>query len=403
MTITLSTRYQLSTLRLAAWFTAAAAMYLSRGLIFSAWLSQGPQVQSALQFSTAQFGWLVMLWPLGGLFGISFSQRLVARLGSRQLGMLGFGLASACLAGLGVAVPAGQVLLTALLLFLTGLPIGVMDYLGSLEATRVDQASTRTLLPAINSAYGVGMLAATQLSGMLLSSGHGLNTNFFLVAIVAGTLAIVASLGFAPRRAPELLAQHPVGDAALPGRIWQDPFARRVVLIGFFFIVAEISAGVWVPVALTQSGSSEAAAAGALGVLWALVTLGRVFGGFIVDRWGRRVTMVGSALLTAVGVAVFMVDAWLHLSYLGLVLWGGGLALGFPLALACMGDDPAKAPARINLVIATVYLGGMVAGPLLGTLGQAAGLRMAFAIPLCCMMVTAALCIRLPAPPSAAR
>lgn len=378
--------------RIGPWFAASATLFLCRAMLFSTWLSQGPQVQSALGLSTAQMGWFVMLFPLGGLLGISYASTLTERLGSMRLGMLGFGLSALCLAGLGLMVPAGQVLPSALLLLLMGLPMAVMDYLGNYEGTRVDKASAHSLLPAIHSAFGLGMMAAAQLSSELISRELGLAFNFWLVAAFAGPVAMVASLVFSRM---ESAGTSPATMAGGEMRAWREGRTLLVALIGFSFIMAEISAGIWAPIALAQSGSTQAAAASALGLLWVLVTLGRAMGGFIVDRFGRTATMVGSTLLTAAGVAVFMLDGWLHLSHAGLVLWGSGLAMGFPLAVACMGDDPARAPARINLIISVVYLASMVVGPALGSLGQMVGIHLAFSIPLAFMLLSSLLSARL--------
>lgn len=359
-------------------------------------------MQAALGLNTAQMGWFSMLFPLGGIVGIAFANALTVRLGSTRLGLLGFAVSALSMAGLGWSVPAGQLLPSAVFLLLMGMPLAVMDYLGNFEGTRVDKASPHSLLPAIHSAFGVGMMVAAQLSSELIGRGMGLSFNFWLVAAVAGPMAMLASMGF-PRALPADAdpALEPQAAAhAVP--VWREGRTLLVAVIGFSFIMAEISAGIWVPIALTQSGSTQAAAASALGLLWVLVTLGRAVGGFIVDRWGRTATMLASTVLTAAGVAVFMLDHTLHMPYLGLVLWGCGLALGFPLAVACMGDEPNRAPARINLIIAVVYIASMAVGPALGSLGQVVGIHLAFSIPLVFLLLSAALTTQLRNPPSSA-
>jgi fucose permease len=367
--------------------------------MFSTWLSRGPEVQTALQLDTAQMGWLVMVFPLGGLVGMVYATGLTQRLGSTRMALLGNGLAAASLAGLGWSVPAGQVAASVVLLFTMGLPLALMDYLGNYEGTAVDKASRHSLFPAIHSAFGLGMMGAAALCSALITRGYGLAANYGAVAVCCMALSLWAASVF-PRRdaspaAPtpslsEPQAQ-PSADAPSGWAVWREARSLRIALIGFSFIMAEISAGIWAPIAMTRSGISQADAASALGLLWVLVTLGRALGGFVVDRLGRPATVRLSALVAACGVAIFMLDAWLHMPYVGLVLLGGGMAMGFPLSVAAMGEEPRGAPARINMIISVVYLASMTVGPALGGVGQWVGLYPAFSIPLVFLLVSAAM------------
>jgi hypothetical protein len=73
---------------------------------------------------------------------------------------------------------------------------------------------------------------------------------------------------------------------------WKEKRTLTIAIIGFSFIMAEISAGTWVPIALTVSGFSGSAAAFAFGMLWIVVTFGRLIGGFVVEKIGRYRTVL---------------------------------------------------------------------------------------------------------------
>ena len=129
----------------------------------------------------------------------------------------------------------------------------------------------------------------------------------------------------------------------------------------------------------------------AFAILWMLVTFGRAVGGPIVDKIGRRATVLSSALLTSFGIIIFMGGATLGLPYVGLVCWGLGIALGMPMAVAALGDDPEMASPRVNMIITMVYLSSVTVGPALGAIGQGFGIYIAFAIPLVMMLFSAAI------------
>ena len=66
--------------------------------------------------------------------------------------------------------------------------------------------------------------------------------------------------------------------------VWKEKRTLLIAVIGFSFIMAEISAGTWVPIALTVSGFSGSAAAFAFGVFWIVITID-VYSG---DSWLKQ-------------------------------------------------------------------------------------------------------------------
>jgi fucose permease len=373
--------------RVSIWFAAAATIFFTRAFLFSTWLTRGPEVQEALGLNTAQFGLIVMLYPAGGLLGILFATRLTNRFGSGRLTIFGYLLAAVALALLGVAIEAGNVPMAALLLLLIGLPMALADFLGNYEGTAVDKISPRSLLPGIHAAFGVGMMAGAWFSGFMIEAGHGIQVNYLWVALFVAVPSVLAGLGF-PKSHKGEQGNSNTAVANLGKKVWTERRTLLIAVVGFSFIMAEISAGTWVPIALTNSGFTSAEAAGAMGIFWIVVTATRALGGFAVEKFGRYATMLGSTVVTAAGLAMFMLDSVLHLTYPALILWSLGLALGFPLSVSAMGDDPAKSAARINMIITVVYISSISVGPSLGALGQQVGVYFAFAIPLTMMLIS---------------
>jgi MFS family permease len=98
-----------------------------------------------------------------------------------------------------------------------------------------------------------------------------------------------------------------------------------------------------------------------------------------------------SALIGVSGIAIFIAQEFINQPVLGLVLWGLGTAMGFPMSVAAMGDDESMAPARINMIITVVYISSITVGPALGSLGEVYGLFVAFVIPLVFLLIAAIL------------
>ena len=375
--------------RILFWFLAAAAIFFTRALLFSTWLSRGPEVQQALSLNTAQMGLFVMLFPLGGLAGILFANALTVRFGSKLVGAGIFLLGAGAMATLGFSLVAGNLVVSVIALFLMGLPMAIADFLGNFEGTAVDRLSRKSLFPAIHAAFGMGMLLGAGGASLAIDSGWSLADNYLLVAAVVAVVSVWASLQFPRRDKP--VARPRGEERSMSWGVWKEKRTLMIAVIGFSFIMAEISAGTWVPIALTVSGFSGSAAAFAFGMFWIVITFGRLIGGFVVERIGRFRTILLSTLITALGILVFMLVEVIALPYIGLVLWGLGMSMGFPMSVASMSDEPRKAPYRINMIITVVYISSITVGPALGSVGEVTGIYVAFAIPLALMILSAIL------------
>ncbi len=377
--------------RLGLWFAGTSAIFFTRALLFSTFVSRGPEVQAALNLNTAEMGLLSMVFPAGGITGILFAGLLVNRFGTRSVNTATYIIAGVSFVALGPAVVSGNLFVASAALFFVGLPMAISDFVGNIEGTAVDKASKRSLFPAIHGLFGVGMLTGATLASWLIASNVGLDVSFIAVGIFAGVVSVVAGLTFDTRPKKQITSSGNQGDKKHALRVWTEKRSLLIAVIGFSFILAEGAAGVWVPIALTQTGFSGSEAAFAFGVFWIVITIGRLIGGSIVDLIGRRMVVLLSALITSSGILVFMAVDFVALPYLGLVLWGLGMAIGFPMAIASMSDEPTMAPARINMIISVVYISGITVGPALGAVGQVAGLYVAFGIPLVMMLLSAAL------------
>jgi MFS family permease len=363
-------------------FIASATVFFTRAMLWSTWQSRGPEVQSLLHLNTAQMGLLVLLYPVGGIVGLAFSDYLSKLFGSTRITVVGFAVASASMAGLAFSVPAGNVWVSAILLVLMGFPMGVEEFIGNLEANSVDRQSSKSLIPAIHSIFGVGMMLAALLASVLAANQVNLTVNYLLVAVAVAIPSVWAGLAF-PKREFTLTSPEAKRQQARNSRVvWTERRTQLVALVGFSFVMAESTAGTWVPISLSSSGYSASAAAAALGLFWITVTGTRAIGGFIVDRIGRHRTIQFSGITASLGILLFILNDWLHVPYLAIFIWAAGMANGFPLSINSMSSNSVRSPARVSMLILVAYGSIFTVGPALGAVGQWVGIGFALAIPI---------------------
>jgi predicted MFS family arabinose efflux permease len=343
------------------WSTASATLFFARAFLFSTWVSRGPEVQELLGFNELEFGIFTMLYAVGGLLGIFFANYLVKRYGSRLIAALGFSIGAASLMGIGLSVELGMVLVSSLLLVSIGTPMAIEDFVGNYEGNAADRKSKRSIFPAIHGAYGVGMLGGAAVSGWAIDQGIGLAGHYFVTGLFVAAISVAAGV-LLPSRPVTTETSAKTNTKGQTKKVWTEKRSLLIAIVGFSFIMAEMSAGTWVPIALTGSGYSGSEAAIMFGIFWIAITAGRLVGGFIVDAIGRSMTILFSALLAASGISVFIAQDLINLPLLGLILWGLGISMGFPMSVASMGDQEALAPARINMIITVVYISSITVG-----------------------------------------
>jgi MFS family permease len=133
------------------------------------------------------------------------------------------------------------------------------------------------------------------------------------------------------------------------------------------------------------------------------MTLGRIGGPVVLDRFGRAPAMLASAAAATTGVLVVVWSGVAALAVAGIVLWGFGAALGFPVGMSAAGDDPARAARRVS-VVSTIGYGAFLSGPpLLGFVGDHVGTLDSLLVVAIAMLPAAVLVgsVRRPRPASA--
>jgi MFS family permease len=163
-----------------------------------------------------------------------------------------------------------------------------------------------------------------------------------------------------------------------------------LVVLGMAF--AEGSANDWLSLAMVDGhGVDHAAGAAIFGVFVAAMTVGRVAGVRLLDRFGRVPVLRGSAALAVVGLLLVIVVPSVPVAVLGVVLWGLGASLGFPVGMSAAADDPRRATASVAAVATIGYVAFLIGPPLIGFLGQQFGLLRAL-LAVLALIVVAGLC-----------
>lgn len=362
------------------WRVAIFAIFLASGLSISTWASRVPDIAHSLGIDKAQVGLLLLGMGISSILGISTGPIVMARTGARfgmLLMMLSFG-AGVCLIGLGADL-FGAIPLVLLGTVLFGFGNGSVDVMMNVEATAIEQQMGKTILPAFHAFFSFGTVLGAG-AGALAA---GLSLSVAAHACIISAVIIAAALA--------CFTQVPVREAALdPAQAgkpdfrqrmhaalepWREPrtYALGVVMLGMSF--AEGGANDWIALGVVE-GHDQPSGMGALtlAVFSVGMTVVRLLGGSLVDRFGRVMVLRVMAGAAAMGILLFILAEPLPLVLLGAALWGIGAALGFPLGMSAAADDPAKAAGRVSAAATIGYVAFLGGPPILGMISEHIGL-----------------------------
>jgi fucose permease len=367
---------------------AVALVFALNGFCFATLASRVPDLRESLDLSNGALGALLLSIAVGSMVGMPASGHLIERWGAGAVVRLGALVDLGGLVLAGVSATAGFLPGTALGLFAYGFGTGTWDVAMNVDGAAVERELGRSIMPRFHACWSLGTFTGAGVGAAAAGLGASIAAHYAVVPALAVTAAVVASRRLLPAGDPGQERETSETRSA-----WLEPRTLAIGLMVLAFTLAEGAANDWLALSLVD-GYDARHWVGVLGfaLFVASMTLGRVGGPVVLDRFGRAPTMLASALAATIGVLVVVETEVAGLAVVGIVLWGLGAALGFPVGMSAAGDDPARAARRVS-VVSTIGYGAFLGGPpLLGFVGNQVGtLHSLLVIPIA--MVPAALMV----------
>lgn len=362
------------------WRAAIFTIFLASGLSVATWASRVPSIKQALELDNAQVGIVLLGMGVSSIIGISTSPAVMARTGARRgmlITMLAFA-AGIALVGIGTNVLGSvPVVLVGMVLF--GFGNGCVDVMMNVEATAIEQQMGKTILPVFHAFFSFGTVLGAGIGALAARSGMDVATHASIVGAAIAVLAVACFLQVPDREAA--LDPEPQEKEHWRERLhtaleaWREPrtYLLGIVMLGMSF--AEGGANDWIALGAEQGhGFEEGTGALTLAVFSIGMTVVRLFGGPLVDRFGRVTVLRVLAVAAASGILLFILGTSLPVTLIGAALWGIGASLGFPLGMSAAADDPAKAAARVSAAATIGYVAFLGGPPVLGLISEHIGL-----------------------------
>jgi MFS family permease len=366
---------------------AVALTFAANGMAFGSWASRTPAVKSALDLKASGLGLLLICISIGSLTALPLSGPVIQRVGTRRAVLVSAGAEMCGLLAAALGLATGQVLVTGAGLVLTGLGIGTWDVAMNVEGAEVERRLGRSLMSRFHAAWSLGSVTGAGIGAGSAWAGIGVSTQLVATAVVIAAAAVVGVsryLVFQPHRG----AREGGGSRAQLSDGWRN---HRTLMIGLMVLAFAFTEGVandWIALASVDGlGTSQALGALTFGCFVAAMTISRLLGGSLLDRWGRVPVLRGSVLVAAAGLLLVISGPSLPFVMAGGLLWGVGAALGFPTGISAAADDVPRAAIHVSVVTSIGYTAFLAGPPLVGFLADAFGVRDALYVVLAALLL----------------
>ena len=365
---------------------AVVASYVTfggAGFAIASWASRIPQVRDRLHLEPSELGLVLLAVAVGSLLALPLSGPMIARVGSRRTVTLTAALLGVALMTVAFGYRIGVPPVVADL-FLFGFAAGAWDVAINVHGAHVEQQLGRSIMSRFHAGFSLGTVTGALFGAAMVAGDVSVTVHLVVAALVVVPSVVLAAMRFLPENAQSAVATDdtngelagsspPAGQVAPRGAFaaWREP---RTLLIGVFVLAFAFAEGVandWIAVAVIDDHhASEAVGTLAFAMFLAAMTVARWFGPALLDRHGRVAVVRTIAVVGIAGTMLFVVAPVTWLALVGVVLWGLGASLGFPVGMSAGADEPALAASRVSVISSIGYCAFLTGPPLIGFLGD---------------------------------
>ncbi|HEX6149431.1 MFS transporter [Nocardioides sp.] len=345
---------------------AVATAFILNGLGFASLFSRVPDIRSGLDLDNSSLGLLLLSGALGSVLALPSAGALIRRSSAAAVVRGGSVLVAVGLVvvALGIDV-ASSVALSAVGLFVYGVGTGTWDVAMNVEGAAVERGLGRSIMPRFHAGWSLGSVTGAGIGVLVTAAGVPMIGHLALGAAVV-LVAVPATRRFLPAE--------PESHAGSSGAAWREPRTLAIGLMVLAFALTEGSANDWLALAIIDGYDAPRwVGVGGFALFVIAMTTGRLLGTFFLDRYGRVPVLRATALLALGGLVLLLLGPHPVVVALGVLAWGLGASLGFPVGMSAGADDPAHAAARVSVVSTLGYSAFLAGPPLLGFVGDRVG------------------------------
>lgn len=356
-------------------------MFALNGVTMASWMARVPHLRDVLDLTPSDLSRLLMALAVGSVAALALSGFVVSRFGAARIAAVGSVSAGVALIVLGYA---------AEVLNLAGAVGGAFVILGfssgswvvavNVEGAAVEQLLNRSIMARFHAAFSLGTVAGAGLGALATAYDISFVVHLTVVGLLTTVTGVTATRHFLPR-ITEVGAEDTAIRAKSVWSAWREPRTLVIGLMVMCFALIEGIANDWLALGIVEGYDVDNTVGSvAYAMFVTAMTVGRTVGPALIDRYERVPVLWVGGTMAAAGVLLVVFGGSPIIAGVGIVVWGLGVSLGFPLGMSAAADDPERAAARVSVVSAIGYTAFLAGPPVIGWLGDNEGVLRALLV-----------------------
>jgi MFS family permease len=352
---------------------AVKLLFLANGLYAGAWSLKVPELAERLVLSPFYVSLLVVCYGIGSVTIMPIAGSQIARYGSTVVAKV---TASIFVFAMLLISLAPNVWTAGIAVFLFGGFAGAMDVAMNANAVEVEKSMRKAIMSSCHAFWSLGGLIGSSVSGYMIDNFGPVTHSVIITVVNAGVLFVAFSMLMPD--GPHVEEHHAEGAAKTS--IFKSPLPWIIGIVALFCMVQEGVIIDWSALYLNRelSATLTVAALGA-GAMHGMMTVVRLFGDGIRDRFGAVRTMQVSGVIAFTGTMIAGLAPNAYVAIAGFALCGIGVSNMVPIAFSAAGNLPGMAKGvGISVVTIMGYSGTLFLPTLFGFVAEHTGFAAIF-------------------------
>ncbi|MDX6181864.1 MFS transporter [Flavobacterium sp. Fl-77] len=349
---------------------ANTVFFFVSGFGYSSWASRIPDIKAQLHLSEAQFGAVLFAFPIGLMFTMPFTGKLLNKYSSRYCMLLGAVLFNIVLSMPGFAAFVWQLII---ILLLFGASRNIFNLSINAQALEVQKLYPKSIMTRFHAVWSLAGFAGAGLGYVMVT--QNIAPSYHLLGISVAMLAVTACFY------PMSIHTEPV---PVKKKFFSVPDKNLIkfALICFVSMACENTMYDWSGIYFQNIlHASPKLSTAAFVFFMTAVTLGRFLGDYGVMKFGIKQILFYSGILITLGFLVCFLLPFVYPTIFGYVLIGVGVSCVVPLVFSIAGKSKSLSSGSALTSISTIgYLGFLVVPPMVGFISEFLSMKWAFLV-----------------------
>lgn len=341
------------------------------GSSIALWAISIPYIKLKLNIDELSLGTILMFLSIGAIIAMLITDKLVTKIGCRLSFLTSIILLIFSL--LFVNIAPDRLTLT-ILVTIMGIGIGIADVTANIQAVYMEKSFEKKLMSSFHSMYSLGSFITGIAASFVLSFQFSIYTVINIFIFILFLLFIFIIRGIIP-----------FGNFENTAKSNKFNFPSLLLLIaGFLCFTAYMTEGAmldWASILLIDYKSFIKSNAGyGFSIFFATVTIGRLLGDFLANKFSTAKIISFSGLITLLGISAILYFDSPIILYTAFAVTGLGASNIIPMTISIIPKIKGSMPLNTAIALVTTigYSGSLLGPALIGYISHLTNLITAF-------------------------